>query len=78
VNSFHVVGGLLAIWAVVVAGLGIARDSFPSSAIAERLVALITLVLVAGAVGTAIYTAVNEEGEGEEGVGEEAALVLSR
>ncbi|MBA3301006.1 MAG: hypothetical protein H0T15_03980 [Thermoleophilaceae bacterium] len=75
-NSFHLVGVLLAVWAVLLAGLGIARDSFPATAIAERLVALITLVLVAGAIGTAIYTAAHHEDEGEDGVGDEAALVV--
>ncbi|MBA2504459.1 MAG: hypothetical protein H0V29_00780 [Thermoleophilaceae bacterium] len=74
-NSFHVVGIVLALWAVLIAGLGIARDSFPATAAAERLVAVVTAVLVAGAIGTAIYTAAHHEDEGEDGIGDEAALV---
>lgn len=74
-NSFHVVGIVLAVWAVVVAGIGIAKDSFPGSAAAERLVAVITAVLVAGAIGTAIYTAAHHEDVGEDGVKSEHAQV---
>jgi hypothetical protein len=63
VNAFHVVGGLLAIWAVVVSFLGITREGFPNSAMAERLVMAISILLVVGAIGTAVYTGATEGGK---------------
>jgi len=75
-NAFHLLGGLLAIWALVVSFLGITRESFPGDK--ERLVALISVVLVIGAVGSAIVTSATEEEEGGEEEVEEAALVLPR
>ena len=73
VNAFHVLGGLLALWACVVSFLGITREGFPETRGQERLVALISIVLVIGAIGSGIYTgATEEEEESEE---EHAALV---
>jgi hypothetical protein len=72
-NAFHVVGGLLAIWAVVVSFLGITRESFPKSAVAERVVTAISVILVLGAIGTGIYVSASEEEEVE---GQNAALPL--
>ncbi len=72
-NAFHVVGGLLALWAVVVAFLGITREHFPGSPGAERAVATISVALVIGAIFSAIYTGATEEQEHQD---EEAALVL--
>ena len=74
-NAFHVCGGLLAVWALVVSFLGITRENFPSSASTARLVGAISAVLVVLAIGTAVYTGATEEEEPEEG-GEESALVL--
>jgi hypothetical protein len=74
VNAFHVCGGILAIWALLVSFLGITREDFPSSTGTARLVGAISIVLVVAAIGTAIYTGATEEEE-EEG-GEEAALLL--
>ena len=61
-NAFHLVGGLLALWAVVLAALGITRPSFPSKG-GERAVTAISAVLVAGAVVAAIVTGVAESQE---------------
>ena len=77
VNAFHVLGGLLAVWALLVSFLGVTRENFPATKSAERLVAFISIALVAGAIGSAIITGAHEKGEHEEG-GEEAALVLPR
>jgi len=74
-NAFHVVGGLLAIWAVVVSFLGITREGFPNTDLAERVVSIVSVVLVIGAIGTAVYTGANER---EEGGAEESALVVPR
>jgi hypothetical protein len=76
VTPFYVCGIVLAVWALVVTFIGVTRDGFPASAGAERMVGLISLVLVAVAIGTAIYGAANQE-HGEEGEeDQEAALVL--
>ena len=75
-NAFHVMGGMLAIWALLVSFLGVTRENFPATKSAERIVAAISVALAIGAIGSGIITAANE-GEEEEG-GEEAALVLGR
>ena len=68
-NAFHVVGGLLAIWAVVLSFIGITSEGFPRTRLAERLVILVTVVLVVGAIGSAVYTGATEgEEENEETV----------
>ena len=72
-NAFHVLGGLLAIWALVVSFLGVTREGFPEGRAQERLVATISVVLVLGAIGSAIYTGATEEEEEPEH--EPAALV---
>jgi len=74
VNAFHVLGGLLAIWALLVSFLGVTREGFPAGRAQERLVATISVLLVAGTIGSAIYTGATEEEEHEDG-GEESALV---
>ena len=53
---FYFGGGVLAAWAVVLAMLGLTRPSFPYSARGARGVMLISLVLAAVAIGTAIGT----------------------
>ena len=74
-NAFHVLGGLLALWALLVSFLGVTREGFPASRAQERLVAAISVLLVVGAIGSAIYTGATEEEEHEGEGGEEAALV---
>lgn len=75
-NAFYVCGGALAVWALIVSFLGITRERFPATDGAERLVGLISVVLVIAAIGAGIYTAANEAKEEEGGEGEAAALVL--
>ena len=78
-NAFHVLGGLLACWALLVSFLGITRENFPAGKGAEKVVATISVVLVAAAIGSAIITsALEEEEEHEEPHkgGEKAAQVL--
>jgi hypothetical protein len=67
-NAFHVIGGLTAIWAVVVAIIGIRKEDFPGGA--EKIVGAISVLLVVSAISAAIITAANEE---EEHGGEAAA-----
>lgn len=74
-NAFHVCGGLLALWALVVSFLGITREGFPGSGGGARIVGGISVLLTLAAISTAIYTsATEEEEEGEQG--EAAALVV--
>ena len=75
VNAFHVLGGILALWALLVSFLGVTRENFPATKQAERLVAAISVTLVVAAIGAAIITSANED---EEEGGEEHALVLPR
>jgi hypothetical protein len=78
VNAFHVLGGLLAVWALIVSFLGVTRENFPATKGAERLVALISVTLVVAAIGSAVITSANEDEEEHEEGGEEAALRLER
>ena len=73
VNAFHVMGGVLAIWALLVSFLGVTRENFPATKRAERTVALISITLVLAAIGSGVITGANEK---EEEGDEEHALVL--
>lgn len=74
-NAFHILGGVLALWALLVSFLGITRENFPGSKSAERAVAAISVVLVLSAIGSAIITAAEERKEREHESEEHAALV---
>jgi hypothetical protein len=77
VNAFHVLGGVLAIWALIVSFLGVTRENFPATKGSERMVAAISITLVVAAIGAALITSATEDEDSEEG-GEHAALVLPR
>ncbi|HEY6523942.1 MAG TPA: hypothetical protein VIY10_09260 [Solirubrobacteraceae bacterium] len=53
---FFIIGGVLAIYAVILATIGIQRPSFASDRVGERGVITLTAVLVVIAVGTSIAT----------------------
>jgi plastocyanin len=72
VNAFHVIGGLFALWAVVVAFLGITRDDFPRAGTQALAVGVVSVLLAAGAIGSGIITSALEEEEGEAEAGEPA------
>jgi hypothetical protein len=74
VEGFYIAGGALAAWALLVSALGVMREDFPSTPGQTRLVGAISIVLVVGAIGSAIYLSATEEHE-EEGGEEPAALV---
>ena len=65
-NAFHVCGIAFAAWALIVSFLGITRERFPGSASAARLIGAVSVLLAVAAIGTAIYTAANEEEEHDE------------
>ena len=73
INAYHICGGLLATWAVLVTIVGVRSPNFPGSAGAARLTAAISLILVVATIGTAIYEGTQEEEEtGEAEAAEEA------
>jgi hypothetical protein len=78
VNAFHVIGGITAIWAVVVSVLGFRRPDFPGSRGGERIVIAISAVLVVASIAAGVITAATEEHEGEGEHGEESALIRGR
>jgi plastocyanin len=60
---FYVVGGCLALWAVVLSVMGLSRPGFPASALPQRAVMLVSALLVAGTVSAAIATASKPKAE---------------
>jgi hypothetical protein len=53
---FYFAGGVLALWAVVLAGIGLTRPSFPYNERGTRGVILLSLLLVVITLGAAIGT----------------------
>ena len=53
---FYILGGALALWAVILAGIGLSRPEFPGGAGGERGVIGLTVVMVVLAIGAAIVT----------------------
>jgi hypothetical protein len=56
-TAFYLCGGILAAWAVVLAGIGMSQATFPATAGAKRGVMAISAVLMAAAMATAVITA---------------------
>jgi hypothetical protein len=57
-TAFYAIGALLAVWAVLVSAVGISRhERFPPSRSAARGVMLVSAVLVAATMASAILTA---------------------
>jgi hypothetical protein len=63
VNAFHVCGGILACWALILSFIGITREDFPSSSGTAKLVGAISVVLVVAAIFSAIYVGATENEE---------------
>ena len=53
---FFFAGGILAVWAVVLAGLGLTRPEFPYGARGQRGVMALSFILMVIAIGAAIAT----------------------
>ena len=53
---FYIAGGALAVWAVVLAGIGINRPGFPGDLRGQRGVIAISLTLMVIAIAMAIVT----------------------
>jgi len=56
-TAFYIVGGLLAVWAVVLTAIGMSRATFPQTKGHQRGVMAISAVLVAGTMAAAVATA---------------------
>ena len=56
-TAFYICGGLLAAWAVVLSGIGMASATFPATVGAKRGVIALTAAFVAAAMATAVITA---------------------
>ena len=55
-TPFYIVGGLLAIWAVVLAGIGLMQPEFPYNARGQRGVIAFSTVLIIAAILAAVLT----------------------
>jgi hypothetical protein len=55
-TPFYLCGGLLVLWALALAGMGLSRPDFPGAVAAERGLIAITVLLVAAAMATAVIT----------------------
>ena len=78
ITAFHVIGLVLAIWALVVTAVGIRSENFPRSTGQARLVGAISVLLALGAISSAIIVgALEDEEEGGEAKAKPAAEVES-
>jgi hypothetical protein len=77
VEGFYVAGAVLAAWAVVLTAIGVRREDFPRTPGTTKLVGAISVVLVATAIGLAIYLSATEEEHEEGGGGEESAALVT-
>jgi hypothetical protein len=56
-TAWYILGGVLALWAVVLSFFGLSRPDFPRGEGGARIVMLISVVLVAAAMTAAVATA---------------------
>jgi plastocyanin len=68
INAFHIIGGALALWAVVLAVLGVLNHDFPPKGF-EKVVIGISVLLVVGAITSAIATGGEKKPKGSEQAG---------
>lgn len=55
-TPFYIAGGVLAVYAVVLAGIGLTRPSFPFGITGQRTVMAVSFVLVVITIASAILT----------------------
>jgi hypothetical protein len=56
-TAFYVLGGMAAAWAVILFAIGMRSETFPGSAGAQRGVMAISVLVVIGAMASAVLTA---------------------
>jgi hypothetical protein len=54
--AFYLLGGLAALWAVTLFAIGMRSHTFPGSAAAQRVVTLISVLIVAAAMASAVLS----------------------
>ena len=54
---FYILGGLAAVWAIVLFSVGMRSTSFPGSPAAQRGVIAVSVLLVLGAMASSVLTA---------------------
>jgi uncharacterized cupredoxin-like copper-binding protein len=65
ITAFHIIGGCLALWAVLLTVLGMINHDFPPKGL-EKVIIAISVLLVAGAISSAIITSGEEKPKGSE------------
>lgn len=55
-TAFYIAGALFVVWAVALAARGLTQPDFPGSVLGQRAVMLVSLLLAAAVVATAIAT----------------------
>jgi hypothetical protein len=55
-GPFYIAGGAFALWAVILASIGLTRPSFPYNERGERAVIAVSFVLMVAAIAMAIVT----------------------
>jgi len=55
-TPFYIAGAVLVLWAVTLAGVGLARPAFPYGVRGQRGVITVSVILMAAAIATAILT----------------------
>ena len=56
-TAFYVLGGVAAVWAIVLFAVGMRNPKFPGSVAAQRGVMVVSVVLVVSAMASAVLTA---------------------
>jgi hypothetical protein len=54
--AFYLLGGLAALWAITLFAIGMRSHTFPGSAAAQRVVTLISVLIVAAAMASAVLS----------------------
>lgn len=65
-DAYYVIGSLLAVWALLVSGLGVMRKGFPGSRGGEIAVGAVTAVLMLATISAAVIGATTNQDEGDE------------
>jgi plastocyanin len=65
ITAFHIIGGCLALWAVLLTVAGMMNHDFPPKGL-EKVIIGISVLLVAGAISSAIITSGEEKPKGSE------------
>jgi plastocyanin len=68
INAFHIVGGSLALWAVLLFALGALNHDFPPKGF-EKVIIAISVLLAAGAIASAIAVGGEKKPQGSEQAG---------